>query len=128
MFHTRPVVYRMPDIEEGEPLTSPDEPVQLQRRAPFDQKLRDTLAPVIKVLHLPSQMEKQESDSIDRAEDEGKSLAIDIKSHKSGIAEFSEQLAVTGDVGTMCQGALTNWTSTAKATKLSQDEHWSCVD
>ena len=31
-------------------------------------------------------------DSIDRAEDEGKSLAIDIKSHKSGIADFSEQL------------------------------------
>merc|ERR1712136_71597 len=54
---TRPVVYQMPDIEEGEPLTSPDEPEQLQRRAPFDQKLRDTLAPVIKVLHLPSQME-----------------------------------------------------------------------
>ena len=30
--------------------------------------------------------------SIDRAEDEGKSLAIDMKSHKSAIADYTEQL------------------------------------
>eukprot|EP00450_Noctiluca_scintillans_P000408 CAMPEP_0194501534 /NCGR_PEP_ID=MMETSP0253-20130528/22736_1 /TAXON_ID=2966 /ORGANISM="Noctiluca scintillans" /LENGTH=79 /DNA_ID=CAMNT_0039343523 /DNA_START=32 /DNA_END=268 /DNA_ORIENTATION=- len=36
-------------------------------------------------------------DSIDRAEDEGKSLVLDIKSHKSGIADFTEQLDATGE-------------------------------
>ena len=36
-------------------------------------------------------------DSIDRAEDKGKSLAIDIQSHKSRIADFIEQLVASGE-------------------------------
>ena len=63
------LVYQMPDIEEGEQSTSPEESGKLQREAPFDQKSCDTLGSAIKALHLASQTEEQEIDSIDGAED-----------------------------------------------------------
>jgi hypothetical protein len=63
-------------------------------------------------------------DSIDRAEDEGKSLAIDIKSHKSGIADFSEQLDATGErLDAVSKSIAELDASVAKATKIRQDEH-----
>merc|ERR1712012_90889 len=50
-------------------------------------------------------------DSIDRVEDVGKSLAVDIKSHKSAISDFAEQLSATGERLELYRRASRNWTS-----------------
>jgi len=63
-------------------------------------------------------------DSIDRVEDEGKSLAVDIKSHKSDISDFAEQLSATRErLDAVSKSIAELDTSVAKATKIRQDEH-----
>merc|ERR1712064_73905 len=63
-------------------------------------------------------------DSIDRLEDEGKSLAVDIKSHKSAISDFTEQLSGTEErLDTVTKSVAELDASVAKSTKIRQDEH-----
>jgi len=63
-------------------------------------------------------------DSIDRLEDEGKSLAVDIKSHKSAISDFTEQLSGTEErLDAVTKSVAELDASVAKSTKIRQDEH-----
>ena len=63
-------------------------------------------------------------DSIDRVEDEGKSLAVDIESHKSDISDFAEQLSgIRERLDAVSKSIAELDTSVAKATKIRQDEH-----
>ena len=61
---------------------------------------------------------------IDHSEDEGMSLAIDIKSHQSTIADFTEQFTATEErLSTVAKSIVELDASVAMATKIRQDEH-----
>merc|ERR1712227_166777 len=63
-------------------------------------------------------------DGIDRLEDEGKSLDVDIKSHKSAISDFAEQLSGTEErLDAVTKSVAELDASVAKSTKIRQDEH-----
>jgi len=63
-------------------------------------------------------------DSIDKTEDEGKSLSNDIENHQSALSDFNDQLSATGErLEAVAKSISELDASVAKATTIRQDEH-----